>query len=67
VFAIVCGTPSTNEVELDITPAADATVHLLGHDTALAWEPSAHGCRVTLPARPADAPAFALRLSEVVS
>ena len=66
VFAIVCGTPGrATVVELDVTPAAGADVHLLGHDAALPWEPTDAGCAVTLPIRPADAPAFALRLSEV--
>ena len=63
VFAIVCGTPGGDVVELDVTPEPDALVHLLGHDTALPWEATGAGCRVTLPARPAEAPAFALRLS----
>ncbi|MFL6206750.1 MAG: alpha-L-fucosidase [Acidimicrobiales bacterium] len=65
VFAIVCGTPDTNVVELDLAPATGATVHLLGHDAALPWEPTVSGCRVVLPVRPADTPAFALRLSAV--
>jgi alpha-L-fucosidase len=65
VFAIVCGTPGSEVVEIDITPASGATVHVLGHDTALPWEPTAVGCRVTLPVRPADTPALALRVSEV--
>ena len=63
VFAIVCGTPSRETVELDLAPAADATVHLLGHTVPVRWESTATGCRVTLPARPAEGPAFALRLS----
>ncbi|MDP1805937.1 MAG: alpha-L-fucosidase, partial [Acidimicrobiales bacterium] len=67
VFAIVQGTPSTEVVELDLAPAADADVHLLGHDTPLAWEPTSDGCRVTLPVRPAEAPALTLRLSAVGS
>jgi alpha-L-fucosidase len=65
VFAIVCGTPASEVVELDVTPAAGATVHVLGHDKVLVWDPTASGCRVTLPVRPADTPAFALRLSAV--
>ena len=65
VFAIVHGTPGSAVVELDVTPAPGATVHLLGHDTALPWEPTDAGCRLTLPVRPADAPAIAFRLSEV--
>jgi alpha-L-fucosidase len=65
VFAIVCGTPSTEVVELDVEPATGATIHLLGHDAALPWEPTADGCRIGLPVRPADGPAIALRLSAV--
>jgi len=66
VFAIVCGTPGREVVELDVRGAAAATVHLLGHDAPLSWSAAGSGCRVTLPVRPAEAPAFALRLSEVV-
>jgi alpha-L-fucosidase len=65
VFAIVCGTPGSETVELDVAPAPGATVRLLGHDAALPWEPTEGGCRVTLPARLADAPALALRLAAV--
>ena len=65
VFAIVCGTPASAAVELDVTPPEGATVHLLGHDAALAWTRTDSGCAVTLPIRPAEAPAFALRLSAV--
>ena len=65
VFAIICGTPASEVVELDVTPAPGAEVHLLGHDVALAWSATATGSRVTLPLRPADGPAFALRLSAV--
>jgi alpha-L-fucosidase len=63
VFAIVCGTPSSDVVEIDVTPPASADVHLLGHDTALAWTATPDGCRVTLPGHPAPAPAMALRIS----
>jgi len=65
VFAIVCGTPSSHVVELDATPAPGAEVCLLGHDVPLRWDATGTGCRVILPARPADAPALALRLSSV--
>jgi alpha-L-fucosidase len=65
VFAIVCGTPQTAAVELDVTPPEGVTVHLLGHDAGLAWTRTDAGCAVTLPIRPAEAPAFALRLSGV--
>ena len=65
MFAIVQGTPSSEVVELDLTPGADADVRLLGHDAPLPWEATADGCRVTLPCRPADAPALVVRLSSV--
>jgi alpha-L-fucosidase len=63
LYAIVLDTPSSEVVELDVTPDASATVHLLGHDAPLPWQPTATGCAVTLPARPADAPALTLRIS----
>jgi len=63
LYAIVLGTPTSAAIELDVIPAADAAVHLLGHDQALAWQPTDGGCRVTLPGRPAEAPALTLRLS----
>ncbi len=66
VFAIVCGTPASEVVELDVVPRDGAAVHLLGHDAPLRWAQTAAGCRVTLPVRPAEAPALALRLSAVV-
>jgi hypothetical protein len=67
LFAIVCGTPSSDVVELDVTPSPGATAHLLGNDAALRWEPVEDGSRITLPARPADAPALVLRVSAVES
>ena len=63
LFAIVLDTPGSDVVELDVTPPAGATVHLLGHDAPLAWEVTAAGARVTLPGRPAPAPALSLRIS----
>jgi alpha-L-fucosidase len=65
VFAVVCGTPASDVVELDVTPAPGATVRVLGQDADLPWEATSAGCVVTLPVRPADTPAFALRLSAV--
>jgi alpha-L-fucosidase len=65
VFAIVCGTPGRAVVDLDVTPAEGATVHLLGHTAALPWERTDVGCRIRLPVRPAEGPALALRLSAV--
>lgn len=67
LYPIVLGTPSSDVVELDVTPAAGAEVQVLGHDGALAWEPTGAGCRVTLPGRRADAPALALRISAVAA
>jgi alpha-L-fucosidase len=61
--AIVQGTPSSDVVELDVAPHPDAAVHLLGHDAPLRWETTATGCRVTLPGRPAEAPALTLRIA----
>ncbi len=63
LYAIVIDTPSTEVVELDVTPVGGATVHVLGHNAPLAWQPTATGCAVTLPARPADAPALTFRIS----
>jgi alpha-L-fucosidase len=65
VYAVVCGTPRSEEVELDVAPATGATVTVLGHDRPLAWHATGDGCRVTLPARPADTPAITIRLSAV--
>ena len=63
VYAIVCGTPAADRVALDVVPAPGADVHLLGHDAPLAWTASGEGSTVTLPGRPAAAPALTLRLS----
>jgi len=63
LHAIVLGTPSSEVVELDVAPAAGAEVRLLGHDQPLRWEPTPTGVRVTLPGRPAEAPALTLRVS----
>ena len=43
LYAIVLGTPTSAEIELDITPDAGAQVHLLGHDQSLAWQPTDDG------------------------
>ena len=58
-----CGTPRATASSLDVTPAPGAEVHLLGHDAPLPWTAVGDGCAVTLPGRPADAPALALRIS----
>lgn len=65
VYAVVCGTPASREVELDVAPANGADVTVLGHDQPLAWHASGDGCRITLPARPAATPAITIRLSAV--
>ena len=64
---IVLGTPSSDVVELDVTPPVGAAVRLLGHDAPLAWAPTSSGCRVTLPGRPAEAPALSLRITPAPS
>ena len=58
VYAIVKGAPSSATVDLDLTPPAGAEITLLGHDTPLVWS----GRTVTLPGRPAEAPAFTLKI-----
>ena len=65
VFAIVCGTPASDLVELDLGLRVGAEVRLLGHDTPLRWEQGGRWARISLPVRPADSPAFVLRLSAV--
>ncbi len=59
LYAIIKGTPSSDVVELDVTPSAGALVTLLGHDAPLAWE----GSTVTLPGRPAEAPALTIKIT----
>jgi alpha-L-fucosidase len=63
LYAIVLGTPSSDVVELDITPPPGAEVQLLGHDQPLAWTLTPSGTRVTLPGRPADGPALTVRVT----
>jgi alpha-L-fucosidase len=63
LYAIVLGTPGGVEVALDVTPARGADVRLLGYDHPLGWIATDDGCVITLPGRPAAAPALALRLS----
>jgi alpha-L-fucosidase len=63
LYAIVCGTPTSDLVELDVVAPPGAAVQLLGHDQPLAWASTAAGTRVTLPGRPAEAPALTLRVS----
>jgi alpha-L-fucosidase len=63
LYAIVLGTPTSAEVTLDVAPPSGGQVHLLGHDAPLAWAPTGEGCTVTLPGRPADAPALTLRIT----
>ena len=65
VYAIICDTPTSDVIDLDVRPAPGADVHLLGHDAPLPWSTTRAGCRVTLPGRPAEAPALTLRLSRV--
>ncbi len=65
VYAIACDTPTSEVVELDVTPALGGDVHLLGHAAPLHWTATHTGSAVTLPGRPADVPALALRISAV--
>lgn len=63
VHAIVLGTPGSAEIELvDVAVPADGTVELLGFDGPLAHRAGDAGTVVTLPGRPADAPALSLRI-----
>ena len=59
LYAIIKGTPSSDVVELDVTPSAAALVTLLGHNAPLARE----GSTVTLPGRPAEAPALTIKIT----
>ena len=63
LYAIVKGTPSTAQVELDVPLPSGATVTLLGHDTPLLCQDST----VTLPARPSVAPALTIKITPVPS
>jgi alpha-L-fucosidase len=63
LYAIVQGTPSTDLVVLDVEPGEGAVVTLLGHDAPLRWQATPGGCEVTLPGRPAEAPALTLRIA----
>jgi alpha-L-fucosidase len=63
LHAIVLGTPASAVVDLDVVAPAGATVHLLGHDQPLAWATTPAGTRVTLPGRPAEAPALTLSIN----
>ena len=67
VYAIVCGTPSGDGVALDIAPApgADRPPARPRRAARVDRRQEGAGCAVTLPGRPADAPALALRLSAV--
>jgi len=46
-----------------VAPSTGAEIHLLGHDAPLAWTATPAGCRITLPGRPAPAPALSLRIT----
>ena len=63
VYAIVCGTPSSDRIELDLAPQAGAEIRLLGHQAPLIWTAKGDGCVVTLPGRPAESPALTLRVA----
>jgi hypothetical protein len=61
--AIVLGTPTTAEVEVDARLRDHALVMLEDQPGALEWEPRPHGTRITLPEPPDEQPAIALRLA----
>ena len=64
LYAIVLGTPTSDTVELDVEAPDEARVTVLGNVDALPWEPtSSGGTRVTLPTRPATAPALTIRIA----
>jgi alpha-L-fucosidase len=67
LFAIVQGAPSSATLTLDVAPAADGTVTLLGNLAALEWSATDGGCVITLPTAPAPTPAIALRLEGAAS
>jgi alpha-L-fucosidase len=63
VHAIVLGTPSTDEVVVDVRLDEGAEVTLAGRPGALPWVDGATGVRVTLPEPPDEQPAISLRLA----
>ena len=65
VYAIVCGTPSSDGVALDVAPAARRRRPPARPRRPARVDAVGDGCAVTLPGRPADAPALALRISAV--
>lgn len=66
VYAVLMDRPATPSVVIDgLCLPEGGTVHLLGREEALAWQPAEGGLRVELPGLP-DAPAYALRLSAAI-
>jgi alpha-L-fucosidase len=63
LYAIVLGTPSAAEVEIDVRLEPGASVSLLGPGRPLEHRDSPAGTRVRLPERPDPQPAFSLRIS----
>ena len=63
VFAIVLGTPSEQDCEVDVALREGAQVSLLGVDGSLAWENTPAGVRISLPDRLDKRPAVAFRIT----
>ncbi|MFD9939532.1 alpha-L-fucosidase [Nonomuraea sp. NPDC059023] len=62
VHAIVLGTPTRRDVELDVRLDGGARVSLTGHGAALPWEETPMGVRIQLPDQLDPRPAHSLRL-----
>lgn len=63
LYAVLMGTPSTQQIALQGLQAADgATIALLGHQVPLAWEQRGEALSIVLPDLP-PAPAYALAIS----
>ena len=70
LFAIELGWPAGNEAVVKTLSSAGRpemrkieAVHLLGSDASLQFTQAADGLHIQLPAKPADAPAYAFRIS----
>jgi alpha-L-fucosidase len=67
LHAIVLGTPEGATVELrelGLALGATTSIELLGHDEELEWAPAGDAVRISLPGRPAPAPALTLRIRQ---
>lgn len=65
VFALVVGSGTTADLELDLRPAPGATVRRLGERTDLPWQPSDRGCRIALAVPPPRSPVLGFAISAV--